>query len=77
MKVLEFRMLVEEEMQVPVRSQRLWLWAGRQNQTVRPSRCLITGAPSYHAVIDHAVPWRLITHESSLHSLLEYNYSSF
>ncbi|KAK9841636.1 hypothetical protein WJX74_009141 [Apatococcus lobatus] len=38
MRIVDFKMLLRQEFQVPVQSQRLWLWAKRQNGTYRPSR---------------------------------------
>ena len=49
LKVADFKIMLEQELQIPVNLQRLWLWVKRQNNTVRPSRCLMPGARIFHS----------------------------
>ena len=36
----EFKQMLADKWQVPVEQQRLWMWATRQNHSVRPSTVL-------------------------------------
>ena len=51
MKIKDFKAQITEELQIPSRSQRLWLWTWRVNKSYRPVRAITPGTittPSMH-----------------------------
>ena len=50
LRVVDFMAMLQTEFQVPLASQRLWLWAKRQNGTTRPSRVITPGMSCYPCI---------------------------